>query len=135
MKSAIIFFVILLSANAAFAQNVFNVTIKNEETKQAVEKATVSVKDTEISAETDANGRVSLENIPNGEQTIEIFSPGYETKEIRLTFPLGKSNGTINNLYCRQQRSRRSRHKFDENRKRNRRFADSRRSDRRRRSR
>lgn len=69
-------------------KNTIKVTIKNEETKAAVAGASVSVKDAEIRATTDANGTAELSNIPDGEQTIEVFSAGYETKEIKLTFPL-----------------------------------------------
>ncbi|MEW6130439.1 MAG: TonB-dependent receptor [Acidobacteriota bacterium] len=78
----------LFLAQAAFAQNTFKASIKNEESKQPVAGAMVSVKDTDISATTDSNGKVELTGIPDGEQTIEIFSPGYETQEIKLSFPL-----------------------------------------------
>lgn len=88
MKSVIIFFAVLLMANIAYAQNTFKVTVKNEETKQAVSGAEISVKNAEISATTDADGRAELTNIPDGEQTIQIFSVGYETKELNLIFPL-----------------------------------------------
>jgi iron complex outermembrane receptor protein/outer membrane receptor for ferrienterochelin and colicins len=79
---------VLLTAQIAYAQNAFKAIIKNEETKEAVIGARVSVKDTEISATTDANGRTELTNVPDGEQIIEIFSAGYETKELKLAFPL-----------------------------------------------
>ena len=69
-------------------QNSVRVLIKNEETKEAVSGATVKVKDTEITAQTSADGRAELKGIAGGEQTLEIFSPGYETAELRLTFPL-----------------------------------------------
>ena len=54
----------------------------------AIADATVTVKDTPSSATTDAQGVAQLSNIPDGEQTIVIFSPGYETKELKLTFPI-----------------------------------------------
>lgn len=62
--------------------------IKNDETNEAVAGATVSVKDTEISAVADAAGRAVLKEVPAGTRTIEIFFPGYETKELQFTFPL-----------------------------------------------
>ena len=70
------------------AQSNFKVTIKNEESKQPVAGATVSVKGTDITVTTDANGQVELTRIPAGEQIIEVFSPGYEATELKLTFPL-----------------------------------------------
>lgn len=57
--------------------------------------ASVSVKDTEISATTDTQGVAQLTTIPDGEQTIVIFSPGYETTEVKLTFPLAGQDETI----------------------------------------
>lgn len=88
MKKVILLLTVLLTAQIAYAQNAFKAIIKNEETKEAVIGARVSVKDTEISATTDANGRTELTNVPDGEQIIEIFSAGYETKELKLAFPL-----------------------------------------------
>lgn len=79
---------ILLTAQVSFAQNTFKVTVKDQETKEAVAGAKVSVKDTEISAVTGADGVAQLTNVPDGEQTIEIFSVGYEARELKLTFPL-----------------------------------------------
>ena len=87
MKQVVLFFALLLTAQISFAQNTFTVTVKDEDTGEAVAGATVSVKDTDISATTDAGGRASLGDIPDGEQTVVIFSAGYELKELRLTFP------------------------------------------------
>ena len=36
-----------------------------------------------------------MSNIPDGAQTIVIFSPGYETKEVKLTFPLSTQPETL----------------------------------------
>jgi iron complex outermembrane receptor protein/outer membrane receptor for ferrienterochelin and colicins len=62
--------------------------IKNKDTQEAVADARVSVSGTEISSKSDAAGKAELRNVPSGEQTIEIFSPGHETVELKLTFPL-----------------------------------------------
>ena len=88
MGRIIVLFAVLLTARVSFAQNTFEVTVKDAETKEPVVGAKVSVKDTEISAVTGADGAARLANVPDGEQTVEIFSAGYETKELRLTFPL-----------------------------------------------
>ncbi len=70
------------------SQNSVKILVKNEETKEAVAGATASVKDTEIMGIANANGEAVINNIPDGEQTIVIFSAGYETKELKFTFPL-----------------------------------------------
>jgi outer membrane receptor for ferrienterochelin and colicins len=69
-------------------KNSIKVSIKNEETKEAVAGATVTVKDTKITKMTGADGKAKLAGISDGEQTIEIFSPGYEAAELKLRFPL-----------------------------------------------
>jgi len=88
-----IFLAVAMTAQAVFAQTNSSVVflVKNHDTKAAVAEATAIVKNTDISALTDANGRVQLNNVPAGEQTIEISSLGYETAEIKLMFPLTDS--------------------------------------------
>jgi len=90
MYRAFIFIVIVFTANIAFGQsdNVLKLLLKNKDTKENVSGATVLVVDTEISIQTDTNGRGELRNIPSGEQSIEISSPGYETVTLKLTFPI-----------------------------------------------
>ena len=80
-------FIFILGVTAS-AQNIFRARIQSDITKEPVAGATVSLKDTTITRTTNDAGRVELSGIPNGEQTIQIFSPGYETKELNLTFPL-----------------------------------------------
>jgi len=88
MRQILLFFVVLLFANTALAQSTFKAQILSEESKLPVAGAKVSVKDTALAATSDVNGRVELTNIPNGEQTLIVFSPGHETKELKLSFPL-----------------------------------------------
>jgi outer membrane receptor for ferrienterochelin and colicins len=78
----------IYSAAQENSANTLKITIKNEETKKPVIGAKVSIKDTDISSVTDTNGIAQLNNIPAGDQTIVIFSAGYETNELKLTFPL-----------------------------------------------
>ncbi len=90
MYKAIFFTVVVFTAQAIFAQdgNMVKIHVQNKDTQEGVADATITVRDTEITARTDASGKVQLTNIANGEQTIEIFSPGFETTELKLTFPL-----------------------------------------------
>jgi outer membrane receptor for ferrienterochelin and colicins len=87
LRQFILFFALLLTAEVSFAQSTFKVTIKDESTKEPIAGATVTVKDTTLSATTDVQGIAQLTNIPDGEQAITVFSPGYEAKELKLTFP------------------------------------------------
>ena len=94
MRGFVIILAVLLAAQASFAQSTFRTTVKDRETGRPVAGATVTVKGTEISATTDAEGVARLEGVPEGEQTIEIFSAGYETTELKLTFPLATQEET-----------------------------------------
>lgn len=80
----------MLTATIGFAQdgNTVKLQIKNKDTKENVAEAIVSVQNTDIRATSDKEGKVEIRNVPNGEQTVEIFSPGHETVELKLTFPL-----------------------------------------------
>lgn len=92
MSQVLLLIIILAISQSAFAQSTFVSTIRNEETKQPVAGATVSIQNTGINGKTDVNGRVELTNVPDGEQIISVFAPGFETKELRLTFPLAGHN-------------------------------------------
>src|SRR5690349_468669 len=95
MSKVFLFLVILFTAQVAFAQTTLKVLVKDEATKEVVTGANVTIKDTSISATTDAQGVVQLSGIPDGPQTLVIFSPGYETKELSLTFPLINQRETV----------------------------------------
>lgn len=92
MRLIILLCAVLLTAQVSFAQSTFKVTVKDEATKEPVAGAAVSVKDTGITATTDARGVALLSGIPDGEQTVLIFSAGYESKELKFTFPLTGQN-------------------------------------------
>ena len=87
-RKFIVFLAVLFTAQVSFAQATFKVTVKDENTKEAIAGASVTVKDTSNSVTTDPQGAAQLSNIPDGAHTIVIFSPGYETKELTLTFPV-----------------------------------------------
>src|SRR5690349_15696150 len=80
-----LFLAMLFVAEVSSAgQTTFKVIVKDDATKQLISGANVTVKETSISVTTDAQGVAQLSSIPAGEQTIVIFSPGYETKELKL---------------------------------------------------
>ena len=95
MRQALLLSVVLLTAQVTYAQSTFKVTVKDEATKEAVAGVTVLVKGLGITATTDAQGVAQLANIPDGEQTIEFFSAGYEAKELKFTFPATNQNENL----------------------------------------
>lgn len=86
----IVLYAVLIAAQTVFAQssNTLTLLVRNHDTKAAIAEATATLKDTEITAVSDANGRIHLTNIPSGEQIVQVSALGYETVEIKLTFPL-----------------------------------------------
>lgn len=88
--------VLLFATNAIVAQtgNTLRLTVKNKDTNAAIADAAVSVKGTAVSGTTNTSGIVELRGIPDGVQTVEITSNGYEETEIRLTFPLATTEQT-----------------------------------------
>lgn len=90
MYKVILFLAVLLTAHGMFAQvgNTAKIIVKDKETGKAIAEATVTVRHTEIISVTDGGGSVEVKNVPDGEQVVEIFSPGYEIAELKLTFPL-----------------------------------------------
>ena len=90
MYKFIIFIAVLLAAQSVYSQtqNSLQVVVKNEETKENIADASVSVNDSENVVMTDSNGKAELKNIPDGEQIIVVSSVGYETVELKFTFPL-----------------------------------------------
>ena len=85
----------LLAAQVSFAQSAFKVVVKDDATKEPLAGVTVTVKDIGISATTDTQGVAQLPSVPAGEQIITIFSPGYESKELKLVFPRTDQNETV----------------------------------------
>lgn len=88
IRTFILILTVLFAAQVSSAQTSFRVTVKDEATKEVIAGANVTIKDTVISATTDAQGVALLSNVPDGAQTVVVFSPGYETKELKLTFPI-----------------------------------------------
>lgn len=70
-----------------FAQNTFKAIIKNEKTQEPIANVSVFVINSQKTTSSDENGNVTIENIPNGKQTIEFNLIGYRKKEINVNFP------------------------------------------------
>ena len=86
---------VLLTAPVSFAQTKFKVIVRDETTKEGIAGANVTVKNTSLSVTTDSQGTAQLGDIPDGVQTIVIFSPGYDAKELTLAFPLTSQTETV----------------------------------------
>jgi iron complex outermembrane receptor protein/outer membrane receptor for ferrienterochelin and colicins len=94
---AVVFLAVMFTAQIGFAQspNSISITVRNKDTNENIAEATVKIKDTGITATTDTSGVAALTNIPDGARTIEVFSPGYETAELDLTFPTASQSQIV----------------------------------------
>lgn len=95
MFRIIFFFAVLLTAQIVFAQNPIKIWVINSETKAPLVDAIIIVKNTEIKAITDTNGKIELTEIANGEQIIEVSKVDFETVELKLNFPLTDNSEKI----------------------------------------
>jgi outer membrane receptor for ferrienterochelin and colicins len=91
MRKPILPFLLLICVSAAWSQNSFQATVKDEENKQPLVGANVILQGTMIGAITDGNGFVELRGIPDGEQRITFSYIGYGEKSEVFSFPLPQS--------------------------------------------
>ncbi|RZK36788.1 MAG: carboxypeptidase-like regulatory domain-containing protein, partial [Pedobacter sp.] len=74
----------------AYAQNSFKIIVKTKQSNTAMSDATILVKGTNIILKTLPDGTASINNIPNGNQTILIRNIGFEEYKLNLNFPLNQ---------------------------------------------
>lgn len=74
------------------AQNSLIAVIKNEVTKERLQRTTVQIKSLKLSGITNNEGIIVLNNIPNGKQDIEVTCVGYKEVESTFNFPLASSD-------------------------------------------
>jgi outer membrane receptor for ferrienterochelin and colicins len=87
MRAIVLLFALLLAAAAHAQRRPHVVTVNDEKTREPISGATVSIKGTEITATTGADGNARLSGVPDGSQTVVVFAVGYETREVTTTFP------------------------------------------------
>ena len=86
-KYLVVFAVLLMSA-LVNAQNRFEAHIFDAQANSPLVGANAAVKGSTIGATTDQEGKIVLNNVPDGAQTILISFVGYETREMQFEFPL-----------------------------------------------
>lgn len=88
MNRNTLLYIFILLTNICFAQNQPSIIVKDSKTKDELIGATVAVKGTKIGGTTDIEGKISLQSVPAGEQTIVVSFIGYTNFTQKLTFPL-----------------------------------------------
>lgn len=87
-----IFVILLLLPFVADAQNTFKALIKNENTNQHLNAASVEIKELKLSAVANDSGIIILNNIPNGKYLLEFTHVGYKDVERTFIFPLANTD-------------------------------------------
>lgn len=75
----------------AQGQAVFSAVVIDEETDAPLVGVSVHVKGTTIGGATDEVGKITLNNVPDGRQTILFSYVGYENQALKLVFPLAQN--------------------------------------------
>jgi len=91
LKKNFLLVLFLFSISTLYAQNTFTATVIDHETSESLIGVTVVFPDLNIGNTTNANGSVTVNNIPDGLHLINIRSIGYETLSFSRTFPLAES--------------------------------------------
>ena len=78
---------LFLIAGTAHAQNTFRAVVTDEHSGRPLAGVNVFVENTTVGAITDEQGRVILEGVPDGEQTVVFSFIGFETHRLGLIFP------------------------------------------------
>ncbi len=82
---------LFLWATISIAQNTFETIIVNHDTEETLVGATIEIEGTELGGVSDINGKVLIENIPNGHYHLHISYVGYQEVELEVVFPLIES--------------------------------------------
>jgi len=77
----------LMCVTGAYAQNSLKLIVKNKATSTELADATILIKNTSIVAKSQGDGTITLNNIPNGKQTLIIRIVGFEEQKLTLLFP------------------------------------------------
>lgn len=87
MKNVLMLFLALAVWGTAQGQSVLTAVVTCEDDKAPLVGVNVQVKGLGLAGVTDEKGRIVLEAIPDGRQTILFSYVGYETKALKLEFP------------------------------------------------
>jgi iron complex outermembrane receptor protein len=94
MRAIVLLFLIVF-ANILQAQNTFTAIVKDEDSKEPLIGANCVLERTGNGAITDLSGKVILQNIPDGKQTLIFSYVGYKRVEKKIVFPLENTSLVI----------------------------------------
>ena len=87
MNKLLLFFWAITALSVVNAQNTFNAIVLDADTRETLIGVNVFFETLEKGGVTDVNGKVSLQNIPNGTYELKLSYVGYGEEEIEVTLP------------------------------------------------
>lgn len=87
-KHILLFIAFLFLSISIFAQNQISIVILDESSNETITGVVVAIKGTDIGTVTNESGSATLNNIPDGIQTLIISMVGYDTREEEVVFPV-----------------------------------------------
>jgi outer membrane receptor for ferrienterochelin and colicins len=91
-KKIILLLKLVLILNLSYSQCIFKAILKDSSTQEPLFGVTAVLKGTNNRANSNVNGEITINNIPDGQQTIVYSSIGYKKSEQTYTFPLSASS-------------------------------------------
>ncbi|QNF31191.1 TonB-dependent receptor (plasmid) [Adhaeribacter swui] len=88
----ILIILLLCSSNLLYAQNSFTAVIKDDKSGEALIGASAIIKQLMLGATSNANGRLTIPNIPDGTYIISFSYIGFIEARKEITFPLADPN-------------------------------------------
>lgn len=95
INKIIVLFAITLTTITVYSQNTFNAILIDSATNEVLFGATAILKGTTNGSSSDLFGKIEINNVPDGVQTIEISFLGYTKTEIILSFPISEPQEMI----------------------------------------
>jgi len=90
VKHIVTVLLLLCLYGTALAQSTFTATIKDEESKEALFGVSVFIPQLEKGAASDVQGKVAINEIPDGTYAILITHLGYESIKLEKSFPMNQ---------------------------------------------
>ncbi len=87
MKKLLLSVLAMTVLNVVYGQNTFNATVLDADSQESLIGVNIFFETLEKGDVTDLNGKISLENLPDGTFEIKISYVGYQEKEIEVSLP------------------------------------------------
>lgn len=88
MKHFILFILLVANFSICFSQNTIRITIANSDTREKMEGVSVIISGTNKGSISDSSGKLILNDLPDGDISIEYSIIGFKTKTIKYYLPL-----------------------------------------------